>query len=814
MRPTVSPPRFFAALSILATCLFPGCSGDAEAPEADAGAASAGATASVLERAARSAFRRIDFHADPVGSRSAAVTPRILARQELDGDKAPWTAQASGGSKIRGIFEDDRHEKRIPGLQIDAFRMKKSITGPVPESARGFSQVVVEMTVLDGNQDNVSLEFLADGEVLLPAPVVVVKWSRSVQIVSFTVPELRQLAVEPDSFRLSFKGNSQLAVIVSVSFVEVPLAAFLIDDEGDGRSVLVGEVFRRSEHLTTDAVSTADVALDAGEEIALYLAADPRVVRPTERLTCDVSVEMQDGTATRSIEVDAASGWTPVRFNADELQTGEARILIRTSSSIEGGVGVALVGEASIRDAATQGGDPTAELPVVLLITSDTHRGDHLGIVNAESPVLTPHLDALARRGVLFDNCYSQTNVTNPSHIGLMTGLHPRDTGILDNRTRLAQRAHTLAEQFSSNGYETFASTSAFHLLDEHSGLGQGFDRMEGPLRLQRDGEIAIDHVMGWIDACADAPVFAWVHLFDAHEPYEPPAPFNTRYWEEGDDPFHGERTPGIPESVFDGLHKDLKDASFPISQYRGEVDYLDGALFGLLHHPRVLSGITAFTADHGEAFGQHGIWWDHAGLYPDTVHIPLILAWPGAPAGERVSAPVQQIDVGRTLLNLAGLEDVDFEGRDLRWAIETPEAANPRFMLASHAMTASIEVDGWHMVMELRRNHPRAYEKKRLTGEIELFHRAIDPLCENNVLMDNLPRAKAMRAALIEWLNSGPAEGLGENQSRSESDEAMLAALGYGGDSESSKSTKHWDPLRWEKNRWEHSQWRMLFED
>ncbi|MEM8713783.1 MAG: sulfatase, partial [Planctomycetota bacterium] len=612
--------------------------------------------------------------------------------------------------------------------------------------------------------------------------------------------------------------NSKLAVIVSVSFVEVPFASFLMEDDRSGSSqgeatlgeaALVRDVYRRSEHLTTDAQSSARFALDSGEEVALYLAIDPRVARPDEALSFDVQLAMDGGkVAQRSVEASVKSGWVPVRFTADEIVPGPAALSIDTSSNVARDIGVGLVGEASIRNPAL--GETQPNLPVVLLITSDTHRADHIGIVNADSPVETPHIDALARRGVLFENCYAQTNVTNPSHIGLMTGMHPRDTGILDNRTRLSMQASTLAEQFAAEGYETFASTSAFHLLDAHSGLGQGFDRMEGPLVYQRDGEVAIDKLLGWIEESSDAPAFVWLHLFDAHEPYGPPKPFDRKYYGDEIDPFHGERPEGLPDTLFVGDKAKLKDVDFPYAQYRAEVDYLDGALYGLLNHPRIQSGVTAFTADHGEAFGQHGIWWDHAGLYPDTVHIPLILAWPGGPAGERSGAPVQQMDVGRTLLDIAGLGHREFSGRSLMWALETPEAANPRFMLASHSLTASIEVDGWHMVMELRRNQPRAYEWMRATGEVELYHRAVDPLCEKNVLMENLPRAKAMRAKLVEWLNTGPAAGLGESQSRDAGDEAMLAALGYGGDNATERDAKkHWDPVRWEADRWQDSPWR-----
>ena len=117
----------------------------------------------------------------------------------------------------------------------------------------------------------------------------------------------------------------------------------------------------------------------------------------------------------------------------------------------------------------------------MLLITSDTHRGDHLGSTGGPTLVRTPNLDKLAARGVLFENCVSQTNVTTPSHVTLMTGVHPKDSHVIDNRTVLIDEAETLAEAFSVAGYRTFAVTSVEHLRPRGSGLGQGFDRFDSP---------------------------------------------------------------------------------------------------------------------------------------------------------------------------------------------------------------------------------------------------------------------------------------------------------------------------------------------
>ena len=105
----------------------------------------------------------------------------------------------------------------------------------------------------------------------------------------------------------------------------------------------------------------------------------------------------------------------------------------------------------------------------------------------------------------------------------MMTGMHPRDTGITDNETPLAERASTLAEAFQAAGYRTLAVTSAFHLAPSHSGLAQGFDRYSAPLGVTRRGRATLDALEPWIEVRGE-PLFVFVHVFDAHSPYRPEA--------------------------------------------------------------------------------------------------------------------------------------------------------------------------------------------------------------------------------------------------------------------------------------------------
>jgi arylsulfatase A-like enzyme len=230
---------------------------------------------------------------------------------------------------------------------------------------------------------------------------------------------------------------------------------------------------------------------------------------------------------------------------------------------------------------------------------------------------LTPNLDGLAQRGVFFENCFTATNVTNPSHIALMTAVHPRDTAILNNYRPLIEDANTLAEQFREAGYATIAVTSANHLGHEGSGLGQGFDRMYRPGTPQVSAKQALDVLEFYLTDYEDTPVFVWLHLFDAHTPYAPPKPFDKLYYPEGVDPYAVNPSGAeIPEEVNDQFFPGLQDMEFPETQYRGEITYLDDQLRRAFEMPRFRDGIIAFTADHGECIGHHGIFYDHASLY------------------------------------------------------------------------------------------------------------------------------------------------------------------------------------------------------
>ena len=273
----------------------------------------------------------------------------------------------------------------------------------------------------------------------------------------------------------------------------------------------------------------------------------------------------------------------------------------------------------------------------VVLISVDTLRADHLPVYGYEG-VETPALDALAKDSLVFENAVAQVPLTLPSHAALLTGLLPFQNGVRDNVGYRLDASHpTLAEFLSARGYAAGAAVSAI-VLDHTTGVSRGFaawdDRIESTSaglamgQVQRGGGETERRLEAWISAqAAGKPVFAFLHLYEPHSPYEPPEPFKSRYAK---------------------------------SPYDGEIaaaDEIVGRFVGFLKARGLYDGaILVFLSDHGEGLGDHGE--DEHGvlLYREAVRVPLFVKLPkSALAGTRVAAPAGLVDVFPTVVAALG---------------------------------------------------------------------------------------------------------------------------------------------------------------
>ncbi|MCH2106544.1 MAG: sulfatase [Planctomycetes bacterium] len=620
--------------------------------------------------------------------------------------------------------------------------------------------------------------------------------SRTPSTLSFSMPSLPTIG-DIDHLVIDLLGGTSRPGVVLVELVQRPAASFFPDPSlGEAALTLDPADFetRTGYALTAEQPLEVSLEVEAGEALCFEHGAPVGFGSAgTGQLLVEVTSQRPSDTDSASApshevsyEIPGDNEWRSVRELSFEPHIeGPTRFKFSLRGAAPGAVHLI----ANPRTVPTE-----AQAPTVLLITSDTHRADHMG-THERGLVRTPALVALAERGLLFEDALSATNITNPSHIALLTGLEVRDHQIIDNGTPLTTRAETLAEVFQAAGWRTLGCVSVEHLSEENSGLGQGFDRLLSPnksTRGVRETTAALEEALMDFEG---EPLFCWLHLFDAHSPYEPPAPYDRLHYPEGKDPSDPSRRLAYPGRFLPVTMRGITDMEWPAAQYRGEIDFLDSQLAFVFEHERFTESVIAFSSDHGECFGAHGVYWDHAGVYPDTVHVPLILSWPGGPADARTSAPTRQIDLGRTLLNLAGLEGADFPGRDLRWTLEDPTDSRPRFALSSHGYSASLDKDGWFCVLNLR-GHQKATETVPfIAHSLELYHRAAEPACTVDVVDAHPERARAMRAEIIRWLNTGSQEGFGGATDTSSERLADLAALGYTAEEGARKSGEAWFP-------------------
>ncbi len=268
----------------------------------------------------------------------------------------------------------------------------------------------------------------------------------------------------------------------------------------------------------------------------------------------------------------------------------------------------------------------------IILLTIDTVRADSVGFAG-NARVKTPFLDRLASDGVVFTNAHAHNVVTLPSHVNILTGLYPYQHGVRDNAGFKLDASHpTVATLLKSAGYATGAFVGAFP-LDARFGLNQGFDTYDdnygkGAATLdfviqERPATAVLDAAARWWQANAGKKRFMWVHLYDPHAPYQPPAPFASQY---ADDPYLGEIA-----AVDDALGKQL------------------APLLGD-------DTLVVVTADHGEARGDHGELTHGLFAYEATLHIPLLVRQKSRVEHRVDNDYVRHIDITPTILEAAGV--------------------------------------------------------------------------------------------------------------------------------------------------------------
>ena len=352
------------------------------------------------------------------------------------------------------------------------------------------------------------------------------------------------------------------------------------------------------------------------------------------------------------------------------------------------------------------GASAPARKPNVLLIMTDQHRKDAIGVYG-NSVIKTPNLDTLATDGVRFENCYVQHAACMPSRACIFTGRYPMAHRVRSNGVPLQKSEITLAHIFAQNGYQT-GGAGKFHfiphypyrsplpMMETHPEPYYGFQEFhlgedgrsgEHWIWIQRnhpdyhkkpDHQIPLElhnsfwsasHTIDFIRKCAkkNEPFFAFCSFVDPHHSYNPPSPYREMYREED-----------MPEPVrkpheFDDKPPHLlarskqlegvsKKVAYNRTQYYGEVTFIDdsiGRILKTLDELKIRDNtLIVFISDHGDMLGDH--WLYFKGLaYPQSANVPLIFNWPGhLKSGKVVNGIIQEIDVFPTITELVGIEN------------------------------------------------------------------------------------------------------------------------------------------------------------
>lgn len=425
------------------------------------------------------------------------------------------------------------------------------------------------------------------------------------------------------------------------------------------------------------------------------------------------------------------------------------------------------------------------EPPSVVLITVDSLRADHLGTYGYARET-SPNIDALARRGVVFDRAFTVETLSGPSHASMFTSLFPVTHGVVYNGHELRDEAWTLAELLRSADYRT-AAVVGDRLVGAGFGYDQGFDRFQlmpvslgVHVRKTVSGESrAYRLALNWLRELRGERFFLWLHCQNPHFDYDPPPPYDSKFLAgiPGDYPYRQFET--LRRAV---RHAELdsEDEARVTALYDGEVAFTDAMLKPIFDELRDQHGdiLILLTADHGDllfeprAVKRVGHGGGH--FYDDAMRVPLIVVPPGGPVG-RADALVSAVDLLPTVADYAGIEPPDgIEGLSLRPLIagesdEARDAVHAMYLRHEHRSTLAVRTERYKLIHR-GGSPPRD----------ELYDLREDPAELHDLAAERPEIVRSLRDDLLGWFDARP-DGLKNGRRRlSPEVEELLRRGGY----------------------------------
>ncbi len=441
-------------------------------------------------------------------------------------------------------------------------------------------------------------------------------------------------------------------------------------------------------------------------------------------------------------------------------------------------------------------GKPKVKAPEkVILIVIDTLRQDHLSCYGYTARN-TPYIDSLAGSGTTFTNAVNSIPETGPAMSSILTALYPYRHGVRANVFPMPQNTMSMIPILKNQGFKTAAFTDTFPFRRLKILKGFDFFHRRVPVKTSEEAFVAsaVDPPLSWLKENRDEKFFVLIHYYDAHLPYTPFQPSEQTQALGYNGPYNGDMGPAM--TLWDKrLEVDSEDVRYMRSLYDDEIQYVDrylGILLGELEQMGIKDEtLLIFTADHGEAFGEHAYYFDHGDLlYEHQVRIPLIFRYPDLiPEGGRIDVQVRSVDILPTIFQLLGKQPRDrkdgvslaplFRGKaDLlgtRYAVSESDAIN---FLNPNCRGFVDGVRGKHFSIRLG-GKKLIYVPGHPEREFEFYDLEADP----GETHDLMPEKPAAARELVEYLRKWLSQQSVLKDDREKLDqqaEEILKSLGY----------------------------------
>ncbi len=452
---------------------------------------------------------------------------------------------------------------------------------------------------------------------------------------------------------------------------------------------------------------------------------------------------------------------------------------------------------------APRGSDASASN--VLLITVDTLRADRLGVYGHET-AHTPNLDRLAEQSFVFENALASSPRTGPSHTSILTGLYPHRHGALSNGTHPAAGLDSLPTRLGARGFVTGAVVSGWTLRADVSGLDRYFhtydndfsqvvwlpepvtelrlfrflENVRGRLpRVERPARATTDAAVRWLRRHDASAFFLWVHYFDPHLPYDPPAEFERLHARHPIAGFRRDWYQYSPDER-EELRRSRADREYMKALYDGEISYVDAEIGRLLDalEESGLTGrtLTVLTADHGETLDEHEHFFGHDDLYQTSLRVPLLIRPPASELQpRRVEDAVRTVDLAPTLLDLLGISGLPGpDGRSFGPMLVSGRAGSRQPSLASLTDREHKLYSVTRAPFKLISKAPHWFGARRQGASEELYDLEADPAELDNLAADRPELVRELRPLIdVQRAHSSP-------DSLSDEDRDRLRSLGY----------------------------------